>query len=156
MPSPIFSLQDVDPYNQGLMSNDPNVSKKAREFYEDYYGNAYARKEARNRRIAAGMSVTGGLVALIPHPAAKGIGAAMQVPDIYYDTKDFIDNPNIINGIHLGLDGLQFIPGLTNVVNDDILGIPGIIDDGYTAITGRNGLEDIVAAKKKIKSKKNK
>lgn len=33
MPGPIFSLQDVDPYNQGLMSNDPNTHKKAKEFY---------------------------------------------------------------------------------------------------------------------------
>lgn len=78
----------------------------------------------------------------------------MQIPDIYYDAKDFANDPSSTNGIHLALDGLQFVPGLTKYVRDDILGIPGIIDDGYTAVTGRDGLEDIKGIKKKIQIKK--
>ena len=87
-------------------------------------------------------------IVLIPYPAAKAIGLGLQIPDIYYDTKDFINNPSLKNGIHLGLDAIQFIPGLTKFVGDDILGIPGMIDDGYTAVTGRDGLEDIQGVKK--------
>lgn len=157
MPGPIFSLQDVDPYNQGLMSNDPNTHKKAKEFYANSnhvrdYNRAYS--EARGRRMAPAMSAIGGGIALIPHPAAKAIGLGLQIPDIYYDTKDFINNPSLKNGIHLGLDAVQFVPGLTKFVGDDILGIPGMIDDGYTAITGRDGLEDIQGVKKKVQGKK--
>ena len=94
------------------------------------------------------MSAIGGGIALIPYPAAKAIGLGLQIPNIYYDTKDFINNPSLKNGIHLGLDAIQFIPGLTKFVGDDILGIPGMIDDGYTAVTGRDGLEDIQGVKK--------
>lgn len=63
MPNPIFSLQDVDPYNQGLMHNDPNVRKKAQEFYANPnhakdYNRAYS--EARGRKMAPVMSAIGG------------------------------------------------------------------------------------------------
>lgn len=85
-----------------------------------------------------------GGIALIPYPAFKAIGLGLQIPNIYYDTKDFINNPSLKNGIHLGLDAIQFIPGLTKFVGDDI----------YTAVTGRDGLEDIQGVKKKVQGKK--
>lgn len=153
---PIYSLLDVDPYNKGVFSNDSD-HRKAIEFYanpnhaQEYY-DAYS--EARMRKMAPTLSTIGSLISLIPHGAAKIIGGLMQLPDIYYDTKDFANDPSTKNGIHLALDGLQFVPGLTKFVRDDILGIPGLIDDGYTAVTGRDGIEDIQGIKKKIQIKK--
>lgn len=157
MTVPIFSLQDVDPYNQGLMSNDPNTHKKAVKFYSNphniyEYNRSHA--EARSRKIASTTSAIGGVISLIPHPATRIIGGLMQIPDIIYDTKDFVNDHSLKNGIHLGLDGFQFIPGLTKYMGDDVLSIPGIIDNGYTGVTGRDGLEDIQGVKKKVQSKK--
>lgn len=131
--------------------------KKAIQFYSNPnhvkdYNDAYS--EVRGRKIAPTLSAIGSLISLIPHGAAKIIGGLMQISDIYYDAKDFANDPSSTNGIHLALDGLQFVPGLTKYVRDDILGIPGIIDDGYTAVTGRDGLEDIKGIKKKIQIKK--
>ena len=154
---PIYSLLDVDPYNKGVFRNDSDTYKKAIEFYSNPnhvkdYNDAYS--EVRGRKMAPTLSAIGSLISLIPHGAAKIIGGLMQVPDIYYDAKDFANDPSSTNGIHLALDGLQFVPGLTKYVRDDILGIPGFIDDGYTAVTGRDGLEDIQGIKKKIQIKK--
>lgn len=134
----------------------PNTHKKAKEFYTNPnhvrdYNRAYS--EARGRRMAPAVSDIGG-ISLIPHPAAKAIGLGLQIPDIYYDTKDFINNPSLRNGIHLGLDAVQFVPGLTKFVGDNIFSIPGMIDDDYTAIAGRYGLEDIQGVKKKVQGKK--
>lgn len=70
---------------------------------------------------------------MIPHPAAKGIGLLLQLPDIGNDLADLQKDPSIGNFAHVILDGLQFIPGLTKVVSDDKLALPGMIDDIYQA-----------------------
>ena len=83
----------------------------------------------------------------------KAIGFGLKIPNIYYDAKDFINNPSLKNGIELGLDATQFVPSLTKFVGGNILSMPGMIDD-YVAAAGRDGLEDIQGVKKKVQGKK--
>lgn len=91
-----------------------------------------------------------GVISLIPYPATKIIGGLLQIPDIYYDAKNVYDNPeNKTNWAHLGLDGLSFIPGFTIMTADDVLKIPGTIDDAYNAITNRDAIDDV---RKKLSS----
>lgn len=117
-----------------------------------------------NNRIASGVSIAGGAISLIPHPIAKAIGTALQIPDLYYDVKNNVDNPSSkTNYAHTGLDVLNqirhIIPGK---IDDFILQIPGAIDDAYNAITGQDIIEDTrrkIATtpknKRSIKDKKN-
>lgn len=105
-----------------------------------------------------------GGVSLIPHPAAKIIGGLLQLPDIYYDVKDNINNPSSkTNWIHTTLDfGSQIRHIIPGQIDDIFFQIPGAIDDSYTAITGRDvindtrrKLSDTPKNKRSIKDKKN-
>lgn len=161
MPYPIFSLQDVDPRsNENSYTNYPVIMKQALDYREakrKYY-------EDLNKRIAAGASVVGSGVSLIPHPAAKIIGGLLQVPDVYYDIKDNVNNPSSkTNWVHTTLDfGSQLRHLIPGQIDDVILQIPGVIDDGYNALTGRDIINDTrrklattFKNKRSIKNKKN-
>jgi hypothetical protein len=161
MSYPIFSLQDVDPRsNENSYTNDPVIMKQAldaREAKRKYY-------EEQNKRIAAGASVVGGGISLIPHPATKIIGGLLQVPDIYYDVKDNVNNPSSkTNWVHTALDfGSQLRHIIPGQIDDIFLQIPGAIDDSYNAMTGRNIITDtrrklstIFKNKRSIKDKEN-
>lgn len=82
----------------------------------------------------------GGGISLIPHPATKIIGSLLQIPDIYYDIEDNINNPSDkINYLHTILDlGSQFRHIIPGNIDDILFQLPGIIDDGYTATTGKD------------------
>lgn len=160
-PYPIFSLQDVDPRsNEHSYTNDPVIMKQALEIREakrKYY-------EDQNKRLAAGASVVGGGISLIPHPAAKIIGGLLQVPDIYYDIKENVNNPSSkTNWVHTILDfGSQVRHLIPTQIDDVLLQIPGFIDDGYNALTGRDIINDIRRTltttpknKRSVKDKKN-
>ena len=162
MPYPIFSLQDVDPRsNHNSYITDPVIMKQAldaREAKRRYY-------EEQNKRIAAGASVIGGGISLIPHPAGKIIGGLLQIPDIYYDIKDNINNPySKTNLVHTALDfGSQLRHIIPGQIDDIFLQLPGAIDDGYTAITERDIINDtrrklatIPKNKRSVKDKNNK
>lgn len=142
MPYPIFSLQDVDPRsNEHSYTNDPVIMQQAlnaREAKQRYYEN-------QNKRLASALSVVGGGISLIPHPVAKGIGALLQLPDVYYDTKDVVNNPSSkTDWTHLNLDfGSQLRHIIPGQVDDIFLQLPGTIDDGYNATTGRDAINDI-------------
>lgn len=86
----------------------------------------------------------GGGISLIPHPAAKIIGGLLQVPDIYYDVKDNVNNPSSkTNWVHTALDfGSQIRHIIPGQLDDIFFQIPGAIDDGYNAITGRDIIND--------------
>ena len=149
---PIYSLEDVD----------PRFNYELRRKLNDAINLSDERQEQRNRRLASGASVIGAGISLFPHPAAKAIGTLLQLPDIYYDTKDAINNPSSkTNWGHLTLDGFNLIPGLTNIMSDDLLKIPGIIDDTYSATTGRDAIQDVRRSlstsdnKRSIKDKRN-
>lgn len=88
----------------------------------------------------------------------------MQIPDMYYDIKDNVDNPSSkTNWTHSILDfGSQFRYIIPGNIDDVILQIPGAIDDAYTAITGRDIINDTRRKlsttpknKQSIKDKKN-
>ena len=160
-PYPIFSLQDVDPRsNKQSFTTDPVIMKQAldareaeRKYYEDLY-----------KRVASGASTVGGIISLIPHPAAKIIGGLLQLPDIYYDIKDNINDPSSkTNWAHTGLDfGGQLRHLIPGQVDDVLFQIPGFIDDSYTALTGRDIIKDIRRKltttpqnKRSVKDKKN-
>ena len=160
-PYPIYSLQDVDPRsNKHSYTTDPVIMQQAldiREAERKYY-------EDLNKRIASGASTVGGIISLIPHPAAKIIGGLLQLPDIYYDIKDNINDPSSkTNWVHTGLDfGSQLRHLVPGQVDDALFQIPGLIDDGYSALTGRDIINDIRRKlattpknKRSIKDKKN-
>lgn len=85
----------------------------------------------------------GGGISLIPHPIAKGVGLALQAPDVFFDVYDMFNQPSVKNGIHTGLDlGSQLRHIIPGKIDDVILQIPGAVDDGYNAVTGRDILED--------------
>lgn len=138
---PIYSLEDVDPRsNPTSVTNDPTIMKQAIKLREDkrkYYENL-------NKRIASGASVVGGGISLIPHPAAKVIGGLLQLPDIYYDVKDNINNPSSkTNWAHTALDfGSQLRHIIPGNIDDIFFQIPSTIDDGYNTITGRDIIDD--------------
>lgn len=107
----------------------------------------------------------GGGVSLIPHPYAKIAGVLLQLPDMYYDIKDNINNPyNKTDWIHTTLDfGSQLRHIIPGQIDDVFFQIPGIIDDGYSAITGRDIINDTRKTlsnnfknKRNIKDKNNK
>lgn len=160
-PYPIYSLQDVDPRsNKHSYTTDPVIMQQAldmREAERKYY-------EDLHKRVAAGASTVGGIISLIPHPAAKIIGGLLQLPDIYYDIKDNINDPSSkTNWAHTGLDfGSQLRHLVPGQVDDVLFQIPGLIDDGYSALTGRDIIKDIRRKfattpknKRSIKDKKN-
>lgn len=106
----------------------------------------------------------GGGISLVPHPVAKGIGALLQFPDVYYDTKDVVNNfSSKTDWTHLGLDfGSQLRHIIPGKVDDVFLQLPGIVDDGYNAITGRDAINDTRRKlsttpknKRSVKDKKN-
>lgn len=102
-------------------------------------------QEAHNKRVASGLSAVGGIIGTVPHPVTDMTGRVLQLPDTYYDVKDLFQDPNIVNAIHVGLDVPQLIPGVAG----DVLNISGIIDDDYSYITRKDGIENI---KNKIKN----
>lgn len=56
---------------------------------------------------------------------------------------DLYNEPSVKNGIHTGLDfGNQIRHIIPGKIDDVFLQIPGAIDDGYNAVTGRDILED--------------
>ena len=125
---PVYNINEVQPKEKDI--------RQAQRLANTDFGQVY-------RRIAAGSSVIGGGISLIPHPVAKGVGIALQVPDIAFDVYDLIKQPSIKNGIHAGLDfGSQLRHVIPGNIDDVFLQIPGAIDDGYNAITGRDILED--------------
>lgn len=126
---PIVSTDPNSPYH-------PNNKKKRVEEKEKKIADI-------GRRIAAGASAVGSGISLIPHPAAKVAGTILQIPDIGYDAYDAITNFSGTNAGHLTLDTAQGVVAATGLPYDDIIGIPGVLDDSYTAITGRDMLEDI-------------
>lgn len=77
---------------------------------------------------------------MIPLPATKIIGSLLQIPDTYYDIKNIINNPSDkINYLHTILDfGNQTRHIVPGTIDDILFQLPGIIDDGYTAITGKD------------------
>ena len=79
---------------------------------------------------------------LIPYPAAKIVGGLLQLPDIYYDVKDNVNNPSSkTNWIHTVLDfGSQLRHLIPGQIDDIFFQIPRAIDDSYNVITG----EDII------------
>lgn len=149
---PIYSLEDVD----------PRFNYELRRKLNDAINLNDKHQEQRNRRLASGASVIGGVISLFPHPAAKIAGSLLQFPDIYYDTKDVTSNPSSKTSLgHLVLDGLNFVPGLTKIMSDDLLKIPGLIDDTYSTTTGRDAIQDARRSlstsdnKRSIKDKRN-
>lgn len=176
-----FSLEDIIPiqndknskltlgvigkdYNNiGAIALDPRITdaliqarlkKNNPKKYKDY-----------QQRIASSLSAVGGIVSSLPHPVTKVIGTAMQTPDIILDSTEYINNPNSTDATHLVLDGgdliKHIIPGN---IDDIVFQTPGIVDDSYNAITGRDMIDNTrrslstpyIIYKEKIKNTKDK
>lgn len=161
MPHPIYSLQDTNP----IYSNDSKIEEQVVKYTNpEIYKNRKKNRQNINNRIASFASVIGGAINFIPHPYAKVVGTALQLPDLYYDVKSNVNNPfSKTNYVHTGLDILNqikhIIPGN---IDDIILQLPGAIDDSYNAITGRDIINDtrrklvtISENRRSIRDKKN-
>lgn len=81
------------------------------------------------------MSAIGEGVAMIPTTPTKIVGGILQIPDISYDAVDFYRNHELNDFGHILADGL-------GLATERALQVPGIIDDSYQAITGRDFYED--------------
>lgn len=60
--------------------------------------------DKQKRRIYSGMSALGYGISLIPHPITRGIGFAMQLPDLAQDIKDTQDETEDTNIRDVALD----------------------------------------------------
>lgn len=100
------------------------------------------------KRTAAGMSAVGAGLSFVPHKYAKLAGTALQIPDLFYDIRSLLVDPNTGNTVEVGLDLLknkQFqqkvfsgLKGDKYKVRNLPLAIPGIINDATYAITGKS------------------
>lgn len=85
-------------------------------------------KDAEYRILARGLSAIGTGLQWVPHPITRVVGAALTIPDTYYDTKDFIQDPTVENGTSLLLDIPAKIPNVPGYVDDIMRGV-SIADD---------------------------
>lgn len=85
-------------------------------------------KQAR-KEDAAFLSATGNVIGTFLPSIGTPIAAASSLPDILYDTEDFIRNPSWNGAGHLLLDGINRATKWTTTKADDIISVGGIVDD---------------------------
>lgn len=95
------------------------------------------KKRTELQRGASALSAIGNVLQMTKIPHAATVGTVLQIPDAIFDLENLVDNFNIKNAIHLGLDS-SVLP-----VSIPILDAGAIADDGYSAITGRDLIEDL-------------
>lgn len=85
-------------------------------------------KQAR-KEDAAFLSAAGNAIGtFLPHIGTP-ISVASSLPDILYDTEDFIRNPSWNGAGHLLLDGINRATKWTTTKADDTLSVGGMVDD---------------------------
>ena len=106
------------------------LKEKYKKYLSDF-------KTSTNAKTAAGWSVIGSVIGMIPHPVTKIMGGIMTLPDQIYDISASIDEPKPSNYAHVGVNYLPWITKIIPGKYDDILfnplGIIGNIDDAISS-----------------------
>lgn len=106
----------------------------------EYVRQAQLEAQLHPERYASAMSLLGGAIGMIPTPFTWGLGALMQIPDLIYDTRDYLSNRDMSSASSLAADGAGYLPyvGAQAISTlDDYLGTKGTNIYDYITNAGK-------------------